>query len=119
MFSIDPPHLLFLIPFVIPIDHAYFSNFVILGDFNVNFEPSHHLYSHLSDFMTSFSLTQVVDSPTHFSPSGQPSCIDLVFVSNLNTCSVIPQLTNSDHLGLFKGCGIGAAGAAMAAPLFS
>ena len=104
---------------LLSIDHAYFSNFVILGDFNVNFEPSHHLYSHLSDFMTSFSLTQVVDSPTHFSPSGQPSCIDLVFVSNLNTCSVIPQLTNSDHLGLFKGCGIGAAGAAMAAPLFS
>jgi len=55
---------------LLSIDHAYFSNFVILGDFNVNFEPSHHLYSHLSDFMTSFSLTQVVDSPTHFSPSG-------------------------------------------------
>ena len=88
---------------LLSIDHAYFSNFVILGDFNVNFEPSHHLYSHLSDFMTSFSLTQVVDSPTHFSPSGQPSRIDLVFVSNLNclsTCSVIPQLANSDHLGL-------------------
>ena len=53
--------------------------------------------------MTSFSLTQVVDSPTHFSPSGQPSCINLVLVSNLNflsTCSVIPQLANSDHLGL-------------------
>ena len=88
---------------LLSIDHAYFSNFVILGDFNVNFEPSHHLYSHLSDFMTSFSLTQVVDSPTHFSPSGEPSRIDLVFVSNLNclsTCSVIPQLANSDHLGL-------------------
>ena len=53
--------------------------------------------------MTSFSLTQVVDSPTHFSPSGQPSRIDLVFVSNLyclSMCSVIPQLANSDHLGL-------------------
>ena len=55
---------------LLSIDHAYFSNFVILS---VNFELSHHLHSHLSDFMTSFSLTQVVDSPTHFSPSGQPS----------------------------------------------
>ena len=53
--------------------------------------------------MTSFSLSQVVDSPTHFSPAGQPSLIDLVFVSDLHclsTCSIIPQLATSDHLGL-------------------
>ena len=78
------PSSIFVMLYLLPIDHACFSNFVILGDFDVNFEPSHHLYSHLLDFMTSFSLTQVVDSPTHFSPSGQPSCIDLVFVSDLN-----------------------------------
>ncbi len=51
--------------------------------------------------MTSFSLSQVVGSPTHFSHSGQPSLIDLVFVSDhFSTCSVIPKLANSDHLGL-------------------
>ena len=85
------------------INHSYFSNLVILGDFNVNFEVSHHFYRHLSDLMTSFSLSQVVDSPTHFSHCGHPSLIDLVFVSNMScfsTCSVIPQLANSDHLGL-------------------
>ena len=57
----------------------------------------------LLDFMTSFALSQVVDSPTHYSYCGQPSLIDLVFVSNLSclsTCSVIPQLANSDHFGL-------------------
>ena len=38
-----------------------------------------------------------------FSPSGQSTLIDLVFVSNLDSlsnCSVIPQLSNSDHVGL-------------------
>ena len=53
--------------------------------------------------MTSFSLSQVVDTPTHFSPNGRSTLIDLAFVSNLHSfsnCSVIPQLSNSDHLGL-------------------
>ena len=75
------------------VHHSYVSNFVILGDFNVNFEVSHHLYNYLSDFMTSCALYQVVDPPTHYSYCGQPSLIDLVFVSNpscLSTCSVIP-----------------------------
>ena len=63
------------------------SNFVILGDFNVNFEVSHHFYRHLSDLMTSFSLSQVVDSPTHFSHCGHSSLIDLVFVSNMSCFS--------------------------------
>ena len=85
---------------LLSVDSSYFSNFVILGDFNANFVTSHYLYT---EFMASFSLSQVVDSPTHFSSSGQPSTIDLVFVSNLHylsNCSVIPQLANSDHLGL-------------------
>ena len=85
------------------VQQSLFSNFVILGDFNVNFDSSHFLYSHLSDFMASFCLSQVVESPTHFSPNGHSSLIDLVFVSNLNSfsqCVVIPQLANSDHLGL-------------------
>ena len=88
---------------LLSVPHSYFPNFVILGDFNVNFDVSHHFYTHLSDFMTSFSLSQVVTSPTHFSHCGHPSLIDLVFVSNLShfsTCSIISQLANSDHLGL-------------------
>ena len=82
---------------------SYFSNFVIVGDFNVDFTCTHPLYGHLSDFMTSFCLSQIVDSPTHFSPTGKPSLIDLVFVSNLHSClncTTIPQLANSDHFGL-------------------
>ena len=85
------------------IDQSHFSNFVIVGDFIVNFDSFHPLYPRLSEFMSSFSLSQVVSSPTHFSYSGQPSLIDLVFVSNLHyfcTCSIIPKLANSDHLGL-------------------
>ena len=57
-------------------------------------------------FVTSllvFYFAQVVDTPTHFSPNGRSTLIDLVFVSNLHSfsnCSVILQLSNSDHLGL-------------------
>ena len=51
------------------------SNFVIVGDLNVDFNSTHPLCAHLSDFMTSFFLTQIVDSPTHFSPIGKPSLI--------------------------------------------
>ena len=81
------------------------SNFVLLGDFNVNSHTSHSFYPYLFDLMTSFSLSQVVDTPTHFSPNGRSTLIDLVFVSNLllfffSNCSVVPQLSNSDHLGL-------------------
>ena len=88
---------------LLSVHRTYFSKFVILGDFNVNFEVSHRFYTYLSDFMASFSLSQVVQSPTHFSPCGRWSLIDLAFVSNLSclsTCTVIPQLANSDHLGL-------------------
>ena len=46
--------------------HVYLSNFVIVGNFNVDFTTSTHpLYAHLSDPMTSFCLSQIVDSPTH------------------------------------------------------
>ena len=86
------------------IDQSYFSNFVLLGDFNVNyFCNSHPLYQHLCNLTYSFSLTQVVDSPTHISFSQQSSLIDLVFVSNMlsfSQCRTLPQLANSDHLGL-------------------
>ena len=54
--------------------------------------------------MSSFSLTQVVSSPTHFTSSTEQfSLIDLVFVSNINfysECNTIPQLSNSNHYGV-------------------
>lgn len=52
---------------------------------------------------TTFSLPLVVDSPTHFSHSGEPSPTDLVFVSELRYLSIyytIPQLASCDHLRL-------------------
>ena len=55
---------------LITVDQSYFSNFVLLGDFNINyFCITHPLYHHLCNLENSFSLTQVVDSPTRFSSS--------------------------------------------------
>ena len=86
------------------LDHTSFTNFILLGDYNVNFlQPSSPFYVHLCNIMHSLSLTQVVTEPTHIGPNGQSSLIDLVFMSSpqvLTECSVIPQLANSDHLGL-------------------
>ena len=50
-----------------------------------------------------FSLHQVVKDITHNGPTGQPSLIDLVFLSNLSSfrfCNIISPLGNSDHNGL-------------------
>ena len=83
---------------------AYFSNFVLLGDFNVNLLNSNHpLYDKIDMLCNSFSFTQVVDSPTHISHGAHPSLIDLVFVSDTSCfshCHTIPQLANSDHYGI-------------------
>ena len=85
------------------INHSYFSNFVLLGDFNVNFaNPDDFLYNKIVELMDSFVFSQVVTSPTHTSPNSEPSIIDLVFISNMHLfefCN-IPQLANSDHFGL-------------------
>ena len=86
------------------INHSYFSNFVLLGDFNVNFaNPDDFLYNKIVELMDSFVFSQVVTSPTHTSPNSEPSTIDLVFISNMHLfefCNIIPQLANSDHFGL-------------------
>ena len=61
-----------------PVD---FSNFLLLGDFNVDFcNPEHHLFSHVSNILLNFSLTQVVSCPTHVSHSGTSSLIDLAML---------------------------------------
>ena len=73
-----------------------YSNFVLLGDFNniINFcNSSHPLYSRLINLCNSFVLTQVVAEPTHDSPSGVKSLIDLIFLSHpsqLVYCDVSP-----------------------------
>lgn len=86
------------------LDLSYFSNFVFLGDFNVDFcNQFHFLYSHVASILDSFSLHQVVQGYTHVSSTGNTSLIDLVLVSNLpqlQKCSTVPPLANSDHLGL-------------------
>ncbi len=86
-----------------------FTNLILLGDFNVNFcaHSRHPLFSTLESLSHSLSLQQVVTEPTHVHHNGSTSLIDLVFVSNpllINTCSVIPPLSNSDHNGLSLQC---------------
>ena len=81
-----------------------FHNFVLLGDFNVNFDDvSHPLYSDLCDLSTMLNMSQVVVGPTHIHHHGSCSTIDLVFISNhikVSSCETIPPLCNSDHYGV-------------------
>ncbi len=59
----------------------------------------------LYTLMDLFSMSQVVTGHTRKRTSGRCSLIDLVFTSNpstLHTCSVIPPLANSDHLGVLS-----------------
>ena len=85
------------------VDVPLLSNFILVGDFNVNLCNSHcPLLLKLQSFASSLDLTQVVSEPTHFS-SSSVSLIDLVYLSapaNLISCATIPSLANSDHLGL-------------------
>ena len=81
-----------------------FSSFVLLGDFNVNVNNvSHPLLSNLYDLLDCFSLVQVVPEPTHTSPAGTTSLIDLALISNssmLSSCAVVPPLGRSNHKGV-------------------
>lgn len=84
-----------------------FKNFVLLGDFSVNYDnPSHPMFSNLCTISNLYCLNQVVSGPTHEHHDGSRSTIDLVFVSEpslLNQCDTISPLSNSDHLnGSFK-----------------
>ena len=86
------------------VNPAQFCTFLLLGDFNVNFlNTQHHLFSHLRDILYSFSLQQVVPSFTHVSPNGNKSLIDLALLSEpscLQSCTTLPPLSSSDHLGV-------------------
>ena len=86
------------------LDPTVLSNFVLLGDFNIDFyNHNHPLFCKLSSFLHSFELTQVVSQPTCINPSGNSTLIDLVLLSapsQLVSCNVIPPLGNSDHNGI-------------------
>ena len=80
-----------------------FNKFILVGDFNVNFFCTHsHLYSNLMYSLTPFNLIQIVKFGTHINRSSV-SLLDLIFVSAasfLYSCSALPPLGNSDHIGL-------------------
>ena len=76
-------------------------NLILVGDFNVDvsnhFSPLLHKLSVISD---SFSLDQIIQKVTHYSYSGSPSIIDLVFIpTSFQPCSysILPPVSSSDH----------------------
>ena len=81
----------------------YFSNFYLIGDFNIDyFCTSHPLFCNLTSVVSSFNLTQIVSEPTRTTNSSA-TLIDLIFASSptqVESCSTIPPLANSDHNGL-------------------
>ena len=83
---------------------SMFSNFLLLGDFNVNyFDTSSTAFCQLDNLLSSFNLFQVVQEPTRIATSGNATLIDLAPVSKKNVvenCSVLPPLVNSDHNGI-------------------
>ena len=82
------------------IDTCKLNNFVLLGDFNVNYDNPHPMFSNLCTISNLYCLKQVVTGPTHVHHNGTRSTIDLVFMSEpsfLNQCDTIPPLSNSDH----------------------
>ena len=89
--------------------HQY-SNFILLGDFNINYLFSlcnNPLLCKLKSLYNVFSVQQIVPEPTHVHHNGSTSLIDLVFVSNnllTNFCNVISPLSNSDHNGIHLQC---------------
>ena len=84
-------------------DYTYFSNLIIVGDFNVDLSSNTSTCKHLNNVMHSFSLSQVVTEPTHFISENTSSLIDLVLMSapeHLKECVTVPPLSNSDHSGI-------------------
>ena len=83
------------------LEPSYFSNFVLIGDFNIDYNNSFHpLRQRLDTIASSFSFVQVVADPTHTDSNGRSSLIDLALVSlpeNLLSCSVIPPIENSTY----------------------
>ena len=58
------------------------------------------LSSHLFVILNSFCMSQVVNSPTHITPNGRVSLINLALISDPTSfqyCHVFPPISNSDH----------------------
>ena len=85
------------------LDVSVFSNFYLLGDFNIDFFcASNPLYHKLLSIVSSFNLEQVVTEPTRVFKNSA-TLIDLIFVSSpaqVESCLTTPPLANSDHNGL-------------------
>ena len=63
-----------LIIFLQKVNPSLYSNFVLIGDFNVNvLDSSTTLFHSLHDILSSFNLTQVVQEPTRISSYGTAS----------------------------------------------
>ena len=80
--------------------HSVLLKLILDGDFNVDYTSPSPSLDQINSISDLFSLTQIVTYPTHYSLSGSPSIIDLVFVpssSVSSSCSVLPPLSNSDH----------------------
>ena len=90
-----------LISTLSPLGPAFTSKLLLVGDFNVNVSayPSPPLMSHITTITSLFSLQQLIHSPTHFSPSGSPSTIDLIFapLSFQSIVTLLPPVGTSDH----------------------
>ena len=78
---------------------SIFLNFILLGDFNVNYYCTSPLKLKKDAISNSFNLQQIVNDPTHFSYSSIPSTIDLVIILStieISSC-VLPPVSFSDH----------------------
>ena len=77
------------------------SNLILVGDFNVNYvsSSSSPFFLELKSFADSYSLSQFISDPTHFSHAGTPSIIDLAFIPSTFTSNylILPPLSCSDH----------------------
>ena len=75
------------------------SNLILVGDFNVNYisSSSSPLFLELKFLADSYSFSQVISDPTHFSHAGTSSIIDLAFILSTFTSNYLPSLSSSDH----------------------
>ena len=83
---------------------AQYTNFIIVGDFNIDVSNcSHPLYAKLNSIMSTYRLFQTVDDYTHVHHNGTSSIIDLLLASHqdlVQSCTKILAFSTSDHNGL-------------------
>ena len=94
-FGLFKDHISFLSPTIL-------RNLILVSDFNIDLLKSSSLSKFLIDFTNCLGLNQIICEPTHFSHTGSPSLIDLVFVPSDLSCPsrVLPPISSSDHLSI-------------------